>query len=125
MTIANLHQGKKMPPKKIIQSDTDHRIPVARDWEQALLNYIHDGTRVMNSVILVFGLFISPFIIFSSAVKNQTEWIPFEIGMIGLKTTLPGAFILYLGTIIVCVGIVQSNMIFKIFYEWVKRKIND
>ena len=71
-----------MPPKKIIQSDTDHRIPVARDWEQAVMNYIHDGTRVMNSVILVFGLFISPFIIFSSAVKNQTEWIPFEIGMI-------------------------------------------
>ncbi len=115
-----------MPPKKIIQSEnTDHKIPVARDWEQAILNYFHDGTRVMNSLILTFGLFVSPFIIFSSAVKNQTEWIPFEISMIGLKTTLPGAFILYLGTIIVSVGIVQSNMIFKILYEWVKKKIND
>ena len=115
-----------MAPKKIIQSnDTESRIPIARDWEQAILNYIHDGTRVMNSVILIFGLFVSPFIIFSSAVKNQTEWIPFEIGMIGLKTTLPGAFILYLGTIIVCVLIVQSNMVFKILYDWIKKKIND
>lgn len=114
-----------MAPKKITQSsDTDKHLPIAKDWEQALLNYIHDGTRVMNSVILVFGLFVSPFIIFSSAVKNQTEWVSFEMAMIGLKTTLPGAFILYLGTIIVCVGIVQSNMIFKIFYEWIKKKIH-
>lgn len=114
-----------MPPKKITPSNTNPEIPIPKDYHQAFLNYIHDGTRVMNSVILIFGLFVSPFIIFSSAVKNQTDWIPFELGMIGLKTTLPGAFILYLGTIIVCVGIVQSNMIFKIFYEWVKRKIND
>ena len=113
-----------MPPKKIIQSsDTNNHLPIARDWEQAVLNYIHDGTRVMNSVILIFGLFVSPFIIFSGNVKNQTDWIPFELGILGLKTSLPGAFILYLVTIAVCVCIVQSNMLFKIFYEWVKKKI--
>lgn len=112
--------------KQVNPGETDPAIEALSPpttFKQAILNWQSNGTRVLNSIILFFGLLISPFIIFSANVKSQTEWMPFKITSIGLDTMLPGAFILWFYTILVSIGIVQSNNFCKMLLDWMRRKI--
>jgi len=109
-----------MPPKKIESVDTDSHIILPRTWQETLMYFLHDKFKIFNTIVLLYALVISPFIIFS---KNSPELNTVkEINLYLLTTYSTLQFIMFGNTIFMALVVIHANYLLHILWSYLKNK---